>query len=187
MAMNDIGIGIVGCGGITLQNHLPGIQICPGVRLAALCDSDPATLQRALHQTGVRQGFANYEDLLRSEEVQAVIIATPNFTHPPIALAAVRQGKHVLVEKPLALNYGDALEMARQAEAAGVRHLTAFTYRFVPAMRYLAHLRKRGDLGQVYHLPVLPPARLGHTPAGLAAGARPGRHRRIGRHALASD
>ena len=151
MAMNDIGIGIVGCGGITLQNHLPGIQICPGVRLAALCDSDPATLQRALHQTGVRQGFANYEDLLRIEEVQAVIIATPNFTHPPIALAAVRQGKHVLVEKPLALNYADALEMARQAEAAGVRHMTAFTYRFVPAMRYLAHLMKRGDLGQVYH------------------------------------
>ena len=83
--------------------------------------------------------------------MHAVIIATPNFTHPPIAHAAIVHGKHVLCEKPLALNAADAQAMADAADRAGVRHMTAFTYRFVPAMRYLRHLVRRGDLGQPYH------------------------------------
>ena len=92
-----------------------------------------------------------YEEIVRRDDVHAVIIATPNFTHAPIALAAIAHGKHVLCEKPLALNAADARAMAEAADRAGVRHMTAFTYRFVPAMRYLRHLVQRGDLGQPYH------------------------------------
>lgn len=149
--MSTIGIGIIGCGGITLQNHLPGIALCPEARVAALCDADPATLQRASQLTGVTATSTNYEDLLRRDDLQAVIVATPNYTHAPITLAAINAGKHVLVEKPIAMNHAEATEMARAAEAKGVRHMTAFTYRFVPAMRYLAHLVKKGMIGQVYH------------------------------------
>src|SRR5262249_45603697 len=92
-----------------------------------------------------------YQDIVKRDEVQAVIIATPNFTHAPIAQAAIAAGKHVLCEKPLAMSYAEARAMVEAAERAQVRHMTAFTYRFVPAMRYLAHLSKRGDLGQPYH------------------------------------
>src|SRR5207247_2775160 len=74
-----------------------------------------------------------------------------NIAHAPIALAAIAAGKHVLCEKPIAMNSAQAQQMADAAEQAGVRHMTAFTYRFVPAMRYLSHLLKRGDLGQPYH------------------------------------
>ena len=77
---------------------------------------------------------------MQRDDVHAVIIATPNISHGPIALAAIAAGKHVLCEKPLAMNYADAKAMADAADAAGVRHMTAFTYRFVPAMRYLGHL-----------------------------------------------
>lgn len=149
--MNSIGIAIIGCGGITLQNHLPGLAMCPDVKVTALCDTDPATLERARQQTGVTVTSTRYEDVVSRDDVQAVIIATPNFTHAPIALAAIRNGKHVLSEKPLALNAADALQMAAEADRAGVRHMTAFTYRFVPAMRYLAHLVKQGAIGQPYH------------------------------------
>jgi predicted dehydrogenase len=142
---------IIGCGGITLQNHLPGLALCPGVKVVALCDTDPATLERARQQTGVAVTSTSFEDIVKRDDIHAVIIATPNFTHNPIALAATAHGKHVLCEKPLALNHADAQAMADAAERAGVRHMTAFTYRFVPAMRYLAHLVKRGDLGQAYH------------------------------------
>ena len=86
-----------------------------------------------------------YEDVVVRDDVQAVIISTPNFTHVPIALAAIAAGKHVMCEKPLALNQADAWAMAEAADRAGVRHMTAFTYRFVPAMRYLAELARRGD------------------------------------------
>jgi predicted dehydrogenase len=149
--MKTIGIAIVGCGGITLQNHLPGLAMCPDVKVVALCDTDPRCLENAKQQTGITIASQNYEEIVRRDDVHAVIIATPNFAHPPIALAAIAAGKHVLCEKPLALNYADAKAMADAADKAGVRHMTAFTYRFVPAMHYLSHLVKRGDLGQPYH------------------------------------
>lgn len=149
--MNSLGIAIIGCGGITLQNHLPGLALCPEVKVTALCDNDPATLERARQQTGVTTVSTQYQDIVRRDDVHAVVIATPNFTHSPIALEAIRHGKHVLCEKPLALNAADALAMAKAADDAKVRHMTAFTYRFVPAMRYLSHLVKQGAIGLPYH------------------------------------
>lgn len=152
--MEKIGIAIIGCGGITLQNHLPGLSLCPQTRIAALCDSDPATLQRASQQCGVTNCYTDYHEVLKRDDVNAVIIATPNVLHAPIALAAIQSGKHVLSEKPIAMNSIEAMGMYRAAEAAGVRHMTAFTYRFVPAFRYLAHLVKTGAIGQPYHFRV---------------------------------
>ncbi|MCC6232036.1 MAG: Gfo/Idh/MocA family oxidoreductase [Verrucomicrobiales bacterium] len=149
--MSALNVAIIGCGGITLQNHLPGLALCPEVRVVALCDAHAPTLEKARQQTGAAVVSERYEDIVRRDDVHAVIIATPNITHPPIALEAIAHGKHVLCEKPLALNRADAERMATAAEAAGVRHMTAFTYRFVPAMRYLHHLVTRGDLGQPYH------------------------------------
>ena len=148
---NALNIAIIGCGSIALQNHLPGLALCPDAKVVALCDTDAAVLERARQQTGVAVTSTRHEDIVKREDVHAVIIATPNFTHAPIALDAIACGKHVLCEKPLALNYPDAQAMADAADTTGVRHMTAFTYRFVPAMRYLAHLVKRGDLGQPYH------------------------------------
>ena len=148
---NTLNFAIVGCGGITLQNHLPGLALCPDVKVTALCDADAATLERARQQTGVTITSTHHENIVQRDDVHAVIIATPNFTHAPIALEAIAHGKHVLCEKPLALNHADASAMAEAADGAKVRHMTAFTYRFVPAMHYLSHRVKRGDLGQLYH------------------------------------
>ena len=147
----QLNFAIVGCGGIALQNHLPGLALCPDVKVMALCDTDAATLERARLQTGVAITSINHADIVKRDDIHAVIIATPNFTHAPIALDAIAHGKHVLCEKPLALNPADARAMAEAADRSGVRHMSAFTYRFVPAMRYLAHLVERGDLGQPYH------------------------------------
>jgi predicted dehydrogenase len=149
--MKQIGVAIVGCGGVTLQNHLPGLALCPDTKVVALCDSDDATLERARQQTGIVTASTKYEDVVKRDDVQAVIIATPNFTHAAIALAAIAAGKHVLCEKPIAMTHTEAHQMAEAADKAGVCHMTAFTYRFVPAMRFLNHLVQRGDLGQPYH------------------------------------
>ena len=151
MPQGTLNIAIIGCGGITLQNHLPGLAPCPGVKVLAVCDSDKANLSRARAESGASITATNYTDILKREDIHAVIIATPNVRHAPIALEAIDHGKHVLCEKPLAINYPDAKEMAEAADPSGVRHMTAFTYRFVPAMRYLAHLVERGDLGEPYH------------------------------------
>ncbi len=80
-----------------------------------------------------------------------MLIATPNFTHKEISIAAARGGKHIMCEKPLGLNAGEVQEMADAADRAGVVHMTAFTYRFAPSMRYLKYLVERGDLGDGGH------------------------------------
>ena len=91
------------------------------------------------------------EALCADPEVDAVIIATPNFTHRPIVLAAARGGKHVMCEKPLGLNAGEVGEMYHAVRDAELVHMTAFTYRFAPSMRYLKHLVGSGALGEPRH------------------------------------
>ncbi len=149
--MTTVGVAIIGTGQIALANHLPGLNLLPNAKLVALCDTDEQTLKRAAEQTGVGATFTDFNRLLEHGAVDAVVIATPNENHPPIAIAAAKAGKHVMCEKPLATNLSDALAMWRAAEAANVRHMTAFTYRFVPAMRYMRHLISSGAIGTPHH------------------------------------
>jgi predicted dehydrogenase len=145
------GVAIIGAGSIALANHLPGLRLCKEARVVALCDTDPTRVKKAATETGIARTYTDYREALADERVHAVVVATPNFTHREIVLEAARLKKHVLCEKPLALNLGDAVEMWKACEAAGVRHMTAFTYRFVPAMRWMKHILDRGDMGEVYH------------------------------------
>jgi predicted dehydrogenase len=142
---------MIGFWGIALQNHLPGLAQCPQAKVVAFCDSNAQVLERAKKQTAIEAAFTDYNDVLRREDVDSVVIATPNFTHAPIALAAVAAGKHVMCEKPIAMNLEEARRMLAAAEKAKIVHMTAFTYRFVPAMRYMTHLVKSGHIGQPYH------------------------------------
>jgi predicted dehydrogenase len=146
-----IGIGIIGAGGIALANHIPGFALCPDTKVVALCDASKEALEKARAQTGISNLYTDYNELLKREDVNAVVIATPNHLHAPIALAAIGVGKHVLCEKPIAMNYPESLSMLKAAQKANMRHMTAFTYRFVPAMRYMAHLVHSGAVGQPYH------------------------------------
>jgi predicted dehydrogenase len=152
--MTTIGVGIIGSGGIALANHIPGFAHCPGAQVVALCDSNPLVLEKARAASGIEAAYSDYEQLLDRKDVHAVVIATPNHVHAAIAKAAAAAGKHVLCEKPLALSHAEARDMWRFVDAAGVRHMTAFTYRFVPAMVYVAHLAAAGALGRIFHVRV---------------------------------
>jgi predicted dehydrogenase len=144
-------VGLIGTGGIALANHVPGISRCRDAAVTALCDANPSVLDEAARSTGITRTFADGMALIREADVDAVIVATPNRAHHPLAMAAIAAGKHVLCEKPLALTLAQAREMAAAADRAQVRHMTAFTYRFVPAMRYMAHLVRTGFVGQPWH------------------------------------
>ena len=108
-------------------------------------------LEKRQAEWGVAAATTDAEALCRSDEIDAVVIATPNDTHRPIAVAAARAGKHVMCEKPLGLSAGEVRAMYEAARDARVVHMTAFTYRFAPAMRYLRHLLKSGALGTPRH------------------------------------
>ena len=150
--MSNIGVGIIGCGGIALQNHLPGLELCADTKLVGLCDNSDEVLDKAVKQTGVGVYTTDYKNLVQRDDIHAVIIATPNVTHSPMAIEAMLNGKHVLCEKPLGMDQKETLQMLNCARENKVRHMTAFTYRFVPAMRYMKHLVDTGAIGQPYHI-----------------------------------
>jgi len=122
------------------------------VEIAALADPSPEAVARGAALAPAAARFADPAAALSAPGVDAVVVATPNLNHKELVTAAARAGKHVMCEKPLALSLSDARDMHAAAVAAGVRHMTAFTYRFVPAMRHLKHLVDDGFVGRVLHL-----------------------------------
>ena len=154
MRESRVGVGVIGAGGISRQVHLPGLQRSGLADIVAVCDTDPDLAADAAREFDIPAIFADYRHLLGQPQVDAVVIATPTVLHAPIALDAIAAHKHVLCEKQLAMDYAEARRMYEAAEAAGVRHMTAFTYRFVPAMRYLRHLVREGVAGPARFLRV---------------------------------
>jgi predicted dehydrogenase len=148
---SQVRIAILGAGAVSDYHHVPGIRLDPRATLVAACDSDPALLDRRRQDWGIDRVTTNYEEICADPDIDAVIICTPNFTHRPMSEAAARGGKHILCEKPLGLNAGEVRAMYESARDAGVVHMTAFTYRFAPSMRYLRHLLKSGQLGTPRH------------------------------------
>jgi predicted dehydrogenase len=149
-AQGPVRVAIVGAGAVSDYHHVPALRLDPRAELVAACDENGALLEQRKQEWGVAV-TADYRALCADPGVDAVIIATPNFTHKPIALAATAAGKHVMCEKPLGLNAGEVRAMYEAARDAGVVHMTAFTYRFAPSMRYLRHLVKSGALGTPRH------------------------------------
>ena len=144
-------VGLIGVGAIADYVHVPAIQWAVDAELVAIADPDHTLLQRRQQQWRIPRSYTDPTELLADETVDAVIIATPNDLHAPLAIAAARHRKHVLCEKPLALSLDEAVTMLQEAAAAGICHMTAFTYRFVPAMRFLKALVESGELGTIRH------------------------------------
>lgn len=148
---NPVRIAIIGAGAVSDYHHVPGIRLDPRAELAGVCDADPRLLEQRRADWGCSRLTSDFEELCADPEVDAVIIATPNFTHHAIATTAARHGKHVMCEKPLGLNSAEVRQMYHAARDNQVVHMTAFTYRFAPAMRYMKHLVETGALGEPRH------------------------------------
>jgi predicted dehydrogenase len=144
-------VAIIGAGAVSDYHHVPALRLDPRAELVAVCDYDANLLERRRQEWKVDKVTTDAEALCLDPDVDAVIVATPNFTHKPIALAAAKGKKHIMCEKPLGLNAAEVQAMYAAARDAGTVHMTAFTYRFAPSMRYLRHLLKSGSLGTPRH------------------------------------
>lgn len=151
MTQKPIRIGIVGVGGVSHFQHEPGLRLDPRAQLVVLCDVNEQLCRQRVGEWGVPKFSTDYREVCENPEVDAVIIATPNFLHQDIVLSAIAAGKHVFCEKPLGLSAEEAEEIFRSAKDQQVVHMTSFTYRFAPAMRYLKYLTQSGELGQPRH------------------------------------
>ena len=144
-------IGIIGLGGIARSVHIPGIAEATGGRITAICDPKASMLKEigdAYHIPEDRR-FQNYLDLINCADVDAVEICTPNFLHIPMAVAAVRAGKAINVEKPLSVNYAEAQKLEDALQENSVPNMMCFSCRFRPAVRYAKEILSRGLLGDI--------------------------------------
>jgi predicted dehydrogenase len=148
---NRVRIAIIGAGAVADYHHVPGIKLDPRAELVAVCDPNEALLEKRQIDWGPTKKTTDYHEIAADPDIDAVIICTPNFTHLPITLACAAGGKHIMCEKPLGLNFDESAQMYRAAHDRGLRHMTAFTYRFAPSMRYLRHLVYSGGLGVPRH------------------------------------
>lgn len=143
-------LGIVGAGTIA-RFHLRACRECTGLEVPAVCDVDAGRLQTVSEEFGVPHALRSHRDLLADDLVDAVSICTPNNTHLPIALDALKAGKHVLCEKPIAMDAREARRMVAAAEKAGRLLMAAQSSRYTAPARFLKALADKGRFGDIYY------------------------------------
>ena len=122
-----------------------------GYEMKAICGRDEQGVRDAASRFGWESWETDWRRLVARDDIDMVDINTPNDSHKEIALAAIANGKHVLCEKPLALNLADAREMLEAAEKAGVKHGVFFNYRFLPAVQLAKKIIDEGRIGEIHH------------------------------------
>ena len=147
----SVRFGVIGAGMIANNIHLPSLKSHPQATLTAICSRTLEHAAQAAKRFEIPHVFTDYRQMLETAELDAVVIATPDDLHYPMAMDALDAGLHVLCEKPLALNAAQALEMVTAAEAAGVVHMVFFAYRWRPSYCYLKELVDEGYIGRPYH------------------------------------
>jgi predicted dehydrogenase len=139
--------GILSTADIARRKVVPGMRKAARCEIAAIASRDAGTVQRVAGELGIPRAHASYEALLADPEVDAVYIPLPNHLHAEWTIAAVRAGKHVLCEKPLAMTSVDAQRMVDAARDAGVLLMEAFMYRLHPSWVAVHDVVRSGRIG----------------------------------------
>lgn len=151
--MSDrVRVGIVGTSRYSEVMYLPVLSQHPNVELAAICGRNETRATEVATKYGIPHVFTDYREMIEGAALDAIVIATPDDLHYPMAMDALSAGLHVIGEKPMALNSQQAKEMLEAAERAAVKHMIMFSWRFLPHYRYLQKLIADGFVGHPYHL-----------------------------------
>lgn len=143
-------VGMVGCGDIALKNYLPGTAaLAPTVEMVAACDAVESHAEYAAEHFGIPNAYTRIQDLLNDPEVQAVEILTPWPYHFSLALEALKAGKHVYVQKPMAQTKEEADQLIEEAERQGVVLAAAPPSMISPSMQRIKKLVQEGAIGKV--------------------------------------
>lgn len=145
-----LSVGMIGAGGIA-QSHLQGIEVNDNIRAVAVMDIDAERARSTAAEYGAR-AYTDLEGILKDPEVEAVHICTVHNAHADQVVAAAQAGKHVLVEKPMALSVADCDRMIAACEAAGVVLMVGQVMRYYPVNQKIKALIAEGEIGAVGHM-----------------------------------
>ena len=137
--MRKVRIGIIGCGGIANNKHMPALRKIPEVEMVAFCDivEERAVKAAADYGTPDAKVYTDYKELLKDESIEVVHVLTPNRDHSYITVDALEAGKHVMCEKPMAINTAEAQKMVDAAKRTGKKLTIGYQSRFRPDSMYL--------------------------------------------------
>ena len=152
----EIGVGILGYsigkahayGWQDLSRYFYPSKLTP--KLVALAGRSKEAVEFEANRFGFEKTYSKWEELVKDEKVEIFDNCAPPSLHPEPTIIAAEAGKHLVCEKPLAKNAKDARTMLDAAERAGVKHLTGFNYRFLPAVTFARKLIKDGTLGKIH-------------------------------------
>lgn len=143
-------VGIIGAGGFA-ATHMDYFSRLDNVEVVAFMRRDPAKLAEMQKQWDVPQGFTDHREMLEKADIDAVDIITPTDSHMQLAIDSAEAGKHILCDKPLALNADDCQKMIEAAEKAGVIHSTNFNQRGNTAIGRMKRYIDNGYIGDFFH------------------------------------
>lgn len=151
--MKKVRIGVIGCGGIANGKHLPAYSANKEAELCAFCDIVIERAENAKEKYGNEDSkvYADYKELLKDENIDAVLVLTHNSEHCRITVDALNAGKHVLCEKPMAMNYEEAKKMIEARDKAGKVLTIGYQNRFRANSMYLKDLCEENEFGEIYY------------------------------------
>lgn len=150
--MARVRVGVAGVGHWARTAHLPAIAEHPDADLVALADPDRGNLQRSAHRYGVDATFADPAEMLRTCDLDALIVATPHRDHYPIAADAIARGVHVLIEKPMVLEPADGRALLAAAAASGVEILVGYTWHYNRQVLRARDWIAEGRIGELHYV-----------------------------------
>lgn len=146
-----VNVGIIGAGAIARYVHIPAYQALDNARVVAVAEPVREARAAVTEEFGIADGYENYADMLKRDDIDAVSVTTPNFLHSETAIAALKAGKHVLCEKPLAMNAREGAQMVRAARKSGKKLMCGYNHRFRPEIQTLKRFADDGEFGDVYY------------------------------------
>lgn len=155
--MEQIRVGVVGCGGIANSKHLPAHRREPRSRLVAFCDVVEERAVRASKEYGAEgcRVYTDYRELLKDKSIDVVLVLTPNNSHCEIVCAALDAGKHVLCEKPMAIGYAEAKKMLAARDRSNKVLTIGYQNRYRGDSLYLKRLADENAFGEIYYAEAL--------------------------------
>jgi predicted dehydrogenase len=145
--MTKVRWGLIGCGDIAKKRVAPALRDSAQSELVAVSRAKADLAEAFAKQFGAGKWYADWHDMLRDSEIDAIYIATPVHLHAPQTIAAAEAGKHVLCEKPMALNVAECDEMIAASEANNVKLGIAYYRHFYPVVRRLKEVLEVGEIG----------------------------------------
>ena len=148
-----IKIGIIGCGGIANGKHMPALAKVADAEMVAFCDIIPERAEYAAKEFGRPEAkvYTDYKELLKDPTIDVVHVCTPNRSHSFITVDALEAGKHVMCEKPMAINSAEAQKMIDAAKRTGKKLSIGYQNRFRDDSLYLKKEAEDGTFGEVYY------------------------------------